>query len=205
MHDPGWWIGHWGYLAIFVFVILGNAGVPLPEETVLALAGYLVWRGQLQMALVLGVGVLSATVGDNLGYWAGRRYGRGAIERYGKWVLGRPTRLESIECFVARYGPLGVFVARFLPGLRFMAGPLAGALHLRFSRFLAANILGAVVYVPAAVGIGYIVGLGFGEYVERLRRIVGSVEHAVLLSAVILSAAILGWRILRAVRAKRSA
>lgn len=191
-------LNHWGYLAIFVFVILGNMGAPLPEETILALAGYMVWHGQLELLAVLVIGILSAILGDNLGYWLGRRYGQGAIERYGQWVLGRPARLKSIECFVARYGSLGVFVARFVPGLRFMAGPLAGALQLPFSRFIVANLFGAALYVPVAVGVGYAIGLGLGEYVERLRRFVGSVEHTVLVTALCLSAAVLLWRVLRA-------
>ena len=198
MPDVGALLNHWGYLAIFIFVILGNMGVPLPEETILALAGYMVWRGQLLFWAVLIVGILSAILGDNLGYWVGRRYGRGAIERYGHLVLGRPARLESLECFVARYGALGVFVARFVPGLRFMAGPLSGALHLRFPRFLAANLFGATVYVPVAVCVGYAIGVGFGGYVEELRRVVGNIEHAVLVTALCLSAAILSWRVLRA-------
>lgn len=198
MPDLGGLLNHWGYLAIFVFVILGNMGAPLPEETILALAGYMVWHGQLELLAVLLIGILSAILGDNLGYWLGRRYGRGAIERYGQWVLGRPARLQSIEGFVARHGSLAVFVARFVPGVRFMAGPLAGALQLPFSRFVVANLLGAALYVPVAVGVGYAIGLGLGEYVEMLRRIVGSVEHTVLVSALCLSAAVLVWRVLRA-------
>jgi membrane protein DedA with SNARE-associated domain len=124
MPDLSQLIGHWGYLAIFVLVILGNMGVPLPEETILLLAGYLVWQGDLRLPIVLAIGILSAVVGDNAGYWIGRHYGQGAIECYGHWVLGNSKRLESMRGFVTRYGPMGVFAARFLPGLRFMAGPL---------------------------------------------------------------------------------
>ena len=75
-------LGHWGYVALFVIVVLGNVGVPLPEETVLALAGYLVWRGDMRLPVVLVVGVVSAVAGDNLGYWVGRRFGRNALPRY---------------------------------------------------------------------------------------------------------------------------
>ena len=62
----------WGYLGIFLAVALGNIGVPLPEETILALAGYAAQRGQLKLPTVLAVGVISAVVGDNIGYWLGR-------------------------------------------------------------------------------------------------------------------------------------
>jgi membrane protein DedA with SNARE-associated domain len=145
--DTALLIGHWGYLAIFVFVILGNMGVPLPEDTILALAGYLVWQGELRLPIVLAVGIVSAVIGDNIGYRIGRKYGQGAIQRYGHWVVGNSQRLETMRGFVTRYGPLGVFAARFLPGLRFLAGPLAGATGLRFFPFLVANVLGASLYV----------------------------------------------------------
>ena len=202
MPDLGQLIGHWGYLAIFVLVVLGNMGVPLPEETVLLLAGYMVWQGDLRLSLVLGIGVLSAVAGDNMGYWIGRHYGQGAVERYGHWVLGSAKRVESMEGFVARYGPTGVFVARFLPGVRFMAGPLAGAMGLRPLRFFLANVVGATLYVPLAVGLGYALGLGLGDYVRRLKRVVGAVESLVLVVAILAALALTGWRMLRAARSR---
>lgn len=204
MPDLGQLIGHWGYLAIFVFVVLGNVGLPVPEETILLLAGYLVWQGELRLPIVLAVGMASAVLGDNLGYWIGREYGQAAIERYAYWVLGKPERLASMRGFVARYGPLGVFAARFIAGLRFLAGPLAGAMGLRPLSFVVANVLGAVVYVPLAVGAGYAVGYGLGGYVARLERVMGRVKHIVLIGAIMYAVAFLAWRALRAVRARRA-
>jgi membrane protein DedA with SNARE-associated domain len=196
-------IGHWGYLAIFALVILGNMGIPLPEETILILAGYLVWQGELRLPIVLAIGILSAVVGDNIGYQIGRHYGQGAIERYGHWVLGNSKRLESMRGFVTRYGPMAVFVARFLPGIRFMAGPLAGATGLRPLPFLAANVLGAALYVPLSVALGYAVGYGLGDYVNRLERVVGELAHIVLTVAILAALALMGWRALHAARTRR--
>jgi len=205
MPDLGQLIGHWGYVAIFVLVILGNMGIPLPEETVLLLAGYLVWQGDLRLPIVLTIGIVSAVVGDNIGYWIGRTYGQGTIERYALWVLGSSKRVQSMEGFVARYGPMGVFVARFLPGLRFMAGPLAGATGVGPLRFFVANVVGAALYVPLSVGIGYAVGYGLGDYVVRLKRVVGKVEYVVLIVAILLALVLMGWRAMRAARARRGA
>jgi membrane protein DedA with SNARE-associated domain len=154
MPDLGPLISHWGYSAIFLFVILGNLGLPVPEESILVQAGYLAWQGELRLPLVLGVGILSAITGDNLGYWIGRRYGQEGIERYGRLVLLTPARLQTTRQFVTRYGAFGVFAARFIAGLRFLAGPLAGSAGLRPLAFVTANALGAIIYVPAMVAIG---------------------------------------------------
>ena len=198
MPELGHLIEHWGYLAIVVFVLLGNLGVPVPEESILVLAGYLVWQGDLRLPLVLLVGVLSAIAGDNLGYWLGRRYGQEAFARYGRWVLLTPARLDATRRFVTRYGAFGVFAARFIAGLRFLAGPVAGSTGLPPLVFVAANALGAVVYVPTMVAAGYGVAYGLGDYLKEFERVVGRVEHVVLLGAILGTIAWLGWQVLRA-------
>ena len=198
--DAAGLLAHWGYGAIFVVVVLGNIGFPVPEETILALGGYLAQRGTLRQGIVIAIGILSAVTGDGLGYWLGRRYGQIALPRYARWVLGHPERLETMKAFVARRGPVAVFVARFVPGVRFTAGPLAGALGMRFASFLLANVAGAVVYVPVVVGAGLAVGYGFGAYVERLRYLVGEVERTVLLVVLAGILSLIALRIWQAAR-----
>lgn len=190
-------VGHWGYLAVFLAVILGNMGMPVPEEAILLLAGYLVWEGELWLPAVLLIGIVSAAAGDNLGYWIGRRFGQAVMKRYREWLFLTAEKFESMQQFVVHYGPTGVFCARFLPGLRFLAGPLAGTVGLAFLPFFVANILGAALYVPLAVGAGLAIGYGLGPYVAKLEHIVGKVEYIVLVAAVIGTVVIVLWRALR--------
>ena len=186
-------VGHWGYPAIFLVVVLGNVGVPVPEETILGLAGYLVWRGELRLSIVLMIGVLSAVVGDNIGYWLGRKYGRTVIKRHATTIMP-PQKLESAERLIERYGSYGVFFARFVPVARFMSGPLSGATGLKFTPFFVANLLGASLYVPLVVGMGYGVGYGLGRRIEALRHITGQVEHIIIVAALIITLLWVGWR-----------
>ena len=181
-------IDSWGYVAIFVIVVLGNVGLPVPEETVLTIGGYLAWQGQLRFWLVALVGVVSAMAGDNLGYWLGRRHGQRVLARL---MATAPGRVEKMQRFVRDHGALSVFVARFVTGLRFMAGPLAGSTGLSPGRFFIANLLGAVVYVPIIVGVGYAVGLGLGDRIERLRHAAGDAERVVVIG--VLVAAVVAW------------
>lgn len=181
-------IAQWGYAAIFLVVILGNLGLPVPEETVLTVSGYLVWQGRLAAAPVIATALASAVLGDNIAYWLGRRYGRLVLTRF---VKVPAERIERIEALVRRYGMFAVFVARFVAGLRFMAGPLAGSTGLGPVRFFVANLLGAAIYVPVAIGAGYAVGYGLGDRIEWLRHLAGSAEHVVLIAIVLAVAA--GW------------
>lgn len=179
--DPSHLFQHLGYAAILVIVLLGNAGVPAPEESVLVLGGYLAWHGRLHLPLVIIVGVVSASLGDNLGFWAGRRYGQRAVARLPLPAL----RVAQAQGLMARYGARAVFAARFVPGLRTVAGPLAGSGGLPPLRFFAANLLGAICYVPCPVLAGFGAGYGLGDWLERLRRSVGLKEDLALFAAIL--------------------
>ena len=187
-------LAHWGYFAIFVAVILGNIGFPVPEETILALGGYMAQRGALRLDIVMTIGIVSAVTGDGIGYWLGRRYGRRAIERYGRRVHITPARLDQVCALVARHGAWAVFCARFVAGLRFLAGPLAGATGLRPLAFAAGNVLGACLFVPIVVGLGYLFGRTFGDDIERLVR---RVEHVALGVALVLALVLVIARVVR--------
>ena len=190
-------IDAWGYAAIVLIIILGNVGLPVPEETVLTVAGYLAWQGQLQLSVVVILGIVSAVAGDNLGYWLGRRYGQRILNRL---MAVAPERVERARRFLLRHGALAVFGARFVTGLRFMAGPLAGSTGLEPARFFVANLLGAMIYVPVVVGAGYALGYGLGDHIEQFRRAIGRGEHLVLIALAL--AAIAAWIVL-ARRARR--
>jgi membrane protein DedA with SNARE-associated domain len=189
-------IEQWGYEAIFAVVILGNLGFPVPEEGILVFAGYLVWSGKLDLINVLIVAILAAVIGDCIGYWFGRHYGQAAIRRFGHKIFITDARLYKARQFVGRYGWYGVFVARFVPGLRFMAGPVAGSAGLPFPRFLSANLLGGLVYVPISVGAGYFLGQSLGEALRQIERMVGKPEHLALLLVAFGVILILIWRAL---------
>src|SRR5262249_39760174 len=93
-----------------------------------------------------------------------------------------------------------VIIARFLPGLRFMAGPLAGALGFPAWRFFVANVTGAVIYVPIVVGAGWAVGYGLGDYLAPLRRGDVTAGQGGLCLMIGLAASLALWRVSRAAR-----
>ena len=98
---------------------------------------------------------------------------------------------------MTRYGAWAVFCARFVAGLRFLAGPLAGATGLRPLAFAAGNVLGACLFVPIVVGLGYLLGRAFGDDIERLVR---RVEHVALGVALVLALVLVIARVVRARR-----
>ena len=165
------YVARWGYLFIGVTVVLGNLGVPVPEETILLAGGYFSAKGLLTLWGLIPTAIVSATGGDSLGYWLGRRGGRRLLLRYGGAVGITRQRLRRAEHYFARYGAWTVFLARFIAGLRFMAGPLAGAFHMPFRRFLPYNLAGAIVYCSAMIILAYF----FSPFIDRLAHVLAMV------------------------------
>ncbi len=151
-------IATWGYLGVFLCVFIGNLGFPVPEETVVLTAGFLAGRSLLDVRAVIAVVVLSAIAGDSTGYLVGRTGGQRLLDRLSRMSGFVRHRREHFEKFFHEHGTKAVFMARFVTGLRFMAGPMAGAAGMRFTRFLRWNVMGALCWCTLMVTTGYLVG-----------------------------------------------
>src|SRR3954469_23567621 len=159
-------IGQYGYLIVFLGVLLESTGIPLPGETILIAAGVMVQRGHLDLGDAIVFGILGAVIGDQFGYWMGREGGRPFILRWGRYVLITPERLGRAEGFFARHGGKAVFLARFVTGLRVFGALVAGISRMRWATFLFYNMLGGACWATAAVLVGYFLGGSLG-LVER--------------------------------------
>jgi membrane protein DedA with SNARE-associated domain len=179
-----------GYWTLAITLLLENAGIPLPGETMLLFASFLAFQHQqLNLGLIILVGTLACTLGDNLGYWIGHHGGRPLLHRYQKVFRVSDQKIERGEKMFERFGPATVFFARFVFGMRVIAGPLAGVLRMRWRRFVLFNFLGATLWVTVISSVGYL----FGQHWHRLLRIVGR-ANAVLFVVAVLIVAYAGWR-----------
>jgi len=150
---------HYGYWAVAAALLLENAGVPVPGETVLLLASFLAYSERdLQLGWIVLVGTLAATVGDNLGYAIGNYGGRSLLERYRNVFRIRDTTLARGEGMFEQYGSVTILFSRFVFGMRVIAGPLAGVLRMPWKRFAAFNFLGAALWVSVISLAGYFFG-----------------------------------------------
>lgn len=183
---------HYGYWTLAVALLLENAGVPVPGETILLVASVLAsTQHSLHLPAIILVGTLAAVLGDNLGYGAGRWGGRPLLERYRRLFRVTPHALARGERLFQRYGAVTVFLARFVFGLRMLAGPLAGVLRMHWQRFLTFNVLGAATWVLVIASLGYFFGGRLPGLVHTMRTL-----NLVLLALLVLAALFLGKRLL---------
>jgi len=143
-----------GYPLLIVLVMAESSGIPVPGETALIVG-----------ELVIAAAAAGAIIGDNIGYYIGRRGGRWLLQRPGPFHSQRLRVLEMGEPFFERHGPKAVFFGRFILGLRTWASWLAGANHMRWRTFFLWNALGGICWATGVGLIAYFLGSSAGNLI----------------------------------------
>jgi membrane protein DedA with SNARE-associated domain len=151
-------LDHYGLLAVAAFVLLEDFGVPVPGETILILGAVYAGTGRLSVWLVGLIGFLAAVVGDNIGFLIGHLGGRPLVERFGRYILLTPERVDKATGWFERQGGKVVVIARFVEGLRQANGIIAGITGMHWLKFIGFNALGAALWVALWVCVGYFSG-----------------------------------------------
>lgn len=148
----------YGYWVVFFGIMLENAGIPLPGETITLVGGFLAGSGELKFSLVLLCAVCGAIVGDNCGYWLGRWGGINALENVGKLFRISPEEITKAKDQFSGNADRAVFFGRFIALLRVFAGPMAGLTGMPYPRFLFFNAAGAIAWGVTMTTLAYFAG-----------------------------------------------
>jgi membrane protein DedA with SNARE-associated domain len=184
----------YGYWAVFFGVMLENAGLPVPGETILLVGGYFAASrpDQFNLIRVMVTAAVGAVIGDNIGFAIGHHYGRGFLLRIGRFFFLTPKRFEHMENYFASHGNKTILVARFITGLRVFAALLAGASRkMRWRVFLFYNLAGAILWSVVITLLGYL----FGQSLPLLVKWVGRTGTILLIAAIVIG--VIAWRIQR--------
>lgn len=138
-------------------------GIILPAETVIVGAAAAAANGVIPVWAVFLVAWVCGAAGDTIGFLIGRRWGHRLVERYGAKVRLTPERIDQADAFIRRWGALGVAGGRFIPAVRILVMPVAGAGGMRLGRFVAADVVGVAGWAALHVTVGYLAGLGFAR------------------------------------------
>jgi len=183
-------VASYGYVVLFFLVGLESLGLPLPGETALVTAAAFAALGHLSIYGVVTTAVAAAVIGDNGGYWIGRKGGIALVRRYGRFLHLNEAHLERARHFFARHGPPTVFIGRFIALLRTWAAIIAGAACMSFTTFVAYNTLGSIVWAIVFGWLGYY----FGRDLPLLERYISRVSFGIL---IVTAVGLAVWVILR--------
>src|SRR5215510_8585454 len=124
------WIVRHGYGAIFVLLVLGIVGLPVPDETLLVFAGYLSFKGTLRLEPTVATAFLGSACGISVSYAIGRFIGLPALTKFGPLLHLRPEHLEQAHRWMERWGKYSLLLAYFIPGYRHLAAFMVGTSRL---------------------------------------------------------------------------
>ena len=187
-----------GYLGLVLLMAIESACVPLPSEVIMPFAGYLVSTGRFDLYLAATAGALGCNLGSIVAYEVGKRGGRPAAERWGRYLLIGPGELDSADRFFTRFGGIAVLIGRLLPLIRsFIAFP-AGVARMRLLPFHVYTFVGSWPWCFALAWVG----MKLGARWDSDPRIKAAFHRADLAIGVVLVAlvALFVWHRVRGVR-----
>lgn len=170
----------YGYLAVFIGILLENLGIPLPGETITIVGGFLAGSGELDYWIVLGSAALGAFIGGVLGYFVGKYGGWQLILSVSKVFRIQEVQLEEIKTKFSENAVKAVFFGRFIALIRIFTSPMAGVVEMPFGKFLAVNLAGAITWASAITALAFFVGR-----VLSLEQLLGWVSKFAVLALVI--------------------
>jgi membrane protein DedA with SNARE-associated domain len=169
-----------GYWVVALIVGLESMGLPLPGETILVLAAiYAATEPSFNIWVLIAVAAFGAIVGDNAGYWLGRRYGYVLLLRYGGRIGMFEARIKLGQYLFLKHGSKVVFLGRFVALLRILAAFLAGVNRMPWRAFMIANASGGIIWA-GVFGLG---GYFFGKLLLHVHHALAPIVFAVALAA----------------------
>src|SRR5579862_9484132 len=112
------WVSTYGYGALFLLLLLGIVGVPVPDETLLVFCGYLVSRGRLTAGGAFAAALAGSWCGISVSYWIGRTLGLGVVHRFGKYIHLNEEMLNRVHGWFDRRGHWALFGGYYVAGVR---------------------------------------------------------------------------------------
>ena len=179
------WVAAHGYWALYLLLALGVVGLPIPDETLLVFAGYLVGRGTLHPAGAFAAAVAGAWTGISGSYVLGRTLGAGAVHRYGRYVHFTEDRLAYVHRWFDRIGHWMLVIGYYIAGERHFTAVVAGMSKLEFPTFMAYAWSGGALWVTTFLTLGYFLGENWRQVAELIHRYVGYASVAIIAAAIV--------------------
>jgi membrane protein DedA with SNARE-associated domain len=160
-----------GYPGLFILIMLESTLVPIPSELVMPFAGWLAYKGEFSLPVILVINSVAALVGSGICYWLGAAGGKPLLLKYGKFILVRRKDIEKTEAFFARHGKATILVGRFLPVVRHIISIPAGIARMPLVPFFTQTFIGATIWGSVLIMIGYELGGKWESVAKQLKKV----------------------------------
>jgi membrane protein DedA with SNARE-associated domain len=172
-------IGQWiqelvragGYPAVFILITLESTLVPIPSELVMPFAGFMAYKGEFSLPVILVINSVGALLGSGLCYWVGVVGGKPFLVKYGKYFLVNQHDIAKTETFFAKHGKATILIARFLPVIRHVISVPAGIARMPLPGFFLQTFIGSTIWGGVLILLGYYVGANWETLANTLKRV----------------------------------
>lgn len=168
-------VGSLGYFGIFIMMFLESSFFPFPSEIVMVPAGFLAYKGEMNLFIAVFAGIAGSLCGAIFNYFLALKFGRAFLSRYGKYVFVKEQTLEKMENFFAKHGHISTFSGRLIPAVRQYISLPAGLAKMNLWKFSLYTSLGAGIWVLILALLGYFIGSNQELIDEYLKIIVASI------------------------------
>lgn len=151
-------IGQFGYAGIVGLMFLESSFFPFPSEIVVPPAGYLAWKGEMNILLVIAAGIAGSMLGALFNYWIAVKWGRPFFERFGKYFFVSKESLDKTEEFFIKHGHISTFTGRLIPIIRQLVSLPAGLARMPMKQFCVYTFIGSGIWVVILALVGYFIG-----------------------------------------------
>lgn len=151
-------ITEYSYIGIFGALGLGIIGLPIPDETLIAFAGFLSFKGKLNFFLILIAAFLGTSCGITISYFLGKYCSGYISKKYAQKLTIYSDRLKEVEKFYIKYGQFVLLMGYFIPGLRHVTAIFAGISHFPYWRFALFAYAGAFLWTTTFLTFGFFLG-----------------------------------------------
>ena len=168
-------VGALGYMGIFFMMFLESSFFPFPSEVVMIPAGYLAYKGEMNIYLAILAGVSGSLFGALFNYFLAVKFGRVLLIKYGKYVFVKEETILKMENFFEKHGSISTFSGRLIPAVRQYISFPAGLAKMNLTLFCIYTSLGAAIWVVILTLMGYYIGDNQALIKEYLRYIIAGI------------------------------
>lgn len=165
-------VGSLGYIGIFLMMFLESSFFPFPSEVVMIPAGYLAYKGEMNMYIAIAVGILGSLAGALFNYYLAIKFGRKFLIKYGKYFFIKEPTIVKMEEFFKSHGHISTFSGRLIPAVRQYISFPAGLARMNLFVFCIYTSLGAGIWVIILTLLGYFLGGNEALIKEYLHTII---------------------------------
>lgn len=176
-------IGSLGYIGIFALMFLESSFFPFPSEVVMIPAGFLAYKGEMNLYMAIAMGALGSLGGGLFNYYLSKTLGRKLLLKYGHYVWFEEDKLKKMEDFFSKHGEISTFNGRLIPVVRQYISLPAGLANMNIFKFSTYTILGAGIWVAILALLGYFLG----DNSELIKQYLTQITIATLTILVIIS------------------